>query len=244
MNDRNYYEAFSLVETIITMVIMSFLMLLVGYTFTTMLKTSITMDQKLTARDELDTGLELLKRTLKSAATDQIYIYDSSDTERVFQGGANYRVYTPNASDEVAQSVKDSFVDPGTGDFLRLGVGDDSGNEIHIVPAGSDRILCYGYFENADGDYGVLVKSSMSITEVDSPWNCFFSATEEYKKNTMILNSEDVNFTDFSVYYNDVGDNTVMVADLTAKPVKWIGDGEPTPYFSQIIVRTGKLDLN
>lgn len=223
---KDTYEAFSLIETIITMVIMAFLMLLVGYTFTTMVKTSIIMEQKIQARDELDTSLVLLNRLLKTADTEGIFIYNSSG-KRYFDK-SNYQVGSE-------ANVADAY-DNVLGE-------DTSGNEVHVVPEGTHRIICYGFFRDSD-DNGYLVKSSMPLNQISSPEKCFDSTTPYYEKNAMVLNSGDVNFMSFDASHFSIQDgNSLVIIGLTAEPNKWFGSNSPTPYSSQIIIRTGKLKL-
>jgi prepilin-type N-terminal cleavage/methylation domain-containing protein len=120
------------------------------------------------------------------------------------------------------------------------------GNEVHIQPANSDRVICIGYFRDQN-DKGYLLKSSMPAGT--NPIHCFNPDTQQYKMNTMILNSSDVNVDGFAARYINVEENgyitnLIFEIEISAIPDRWPGSNSPTPTVRTLYVKSNKLQIN
>lgn len=228
---KKYYDGFSLVEMLITMAIMMIVMLIVFVTFNTMVTTSIRSDLKLKARDEADMGLELLRKFLRHAEAEEIFVYNSA-TVRKFDQSA---VEVVNAAPP--QTVTSTYNTP-----LEEG---QPGNEIHMRPSGSDRWICFGRFVDSEGKGYFMKSSGVLDSDEDGIYeheDCFNNNLSDYKKNTIIINSDDVDFKNFTVrYYRSISENSMVLAELESIPSRWFGKSTPTSTIKQVVVSTGKL---
>jgi hypothetical protein len=222
---KKRYEGLSLVETLLTIVIITTVMLLASVTLTTLIKASAVSAARTTAREESEFILELLRRTIRNSHNDDILLYNVSG----------------RAFDE------DSGVVVADGDIGGYEVSLNEaqvGNEIHFRPTGFDRWVCLGFFPGQeDPEIGYLLKSSS--LSLDDPASCFDSATESYEQNAVVLNSTsiDVNYLEFE-YFNTQGNNVLMTIEVEVEPTEWSEQftGPVTPtYFKQAVVSTQKL---
>jgi hypothetical protein len=224
---KKKYEGLSLVETLLTIVIITTVMLLASVTLTTLIKASAVSAARTTAREESEFVLELLRRTIRNSHNDDIYLYsvsgrafDEGDGEVVGDGG------------------------PVSGYEVALNEG-QLGNEIHFRPTGFDRWVCLGFFPGLeDPDRGYLLKSS--TLSLSDPASCFDSSADTYKQNTIVLNSDSIDVNLFQMqYYLTQGSNVLMTIDVEVEPTNWSENftGPITPtYFKQAVVSTQKLD--
>ncbi|MBD3329299.1 hypothetical protein GF357_02285 [Candidatus Dojkabacteria bacterium] len=233
------YEAFTLIEMIVTILIMMVIMMMVAVTLNAMIRASLRSDVKLRVRDEVDTSLEIMKRFLSQADADEVRIYQSESIRSMNPGSMTIET----SSTANLQQVYSSSAASG------------AANEIHILPPGGDRYICFGYFKvpqsysppndfSPQPEQGFLVKTSYAVDNGYSPELCFDSSKADYKKNVIILNSDTINFADFILNFNSAGgENTYFDVKIGGKSNKWYGEDEQSLYYKQIAVSTGKLSI-
>lgn len=198
---KKMYEGFSLVEMLVTMIIISFVFSLVSVTLTTLVKVSTISTAKTTARDEASFVLELIQKNVRNSNISDIYVFNISG--RSYDG------------DKI---VEGSDV---TGYDEPLGPG-EQGNEIHLRPTGYSKWVCIGYFPSStDPDTGYILKSSSDDISSDHS-SCFDPESDDYKKYTMQLSSDEVDVDSFRVkYIESTYGNYIVIADLSVEPVYW-----------------------
>jgi len=197
------YEAFSLVEMLLTIAIIGIIMLLVATTLTTLIKVSMVSNSKNLARNDSNFVMEYMSRMLGNSTSSDIKIYDSSGA-RTFDLEA---MNTINGS-----NLEDAYVD-----------NQSVGNEIHIKSFGYDQWICIGFFKDSVvSDEGYLVKSIYYEDTLVDHSSCFEPIDESSSKNYALLHSDAVKFTNFNIEYMSVGDNSnLFVIDSTVIPVNW-----------------------
>lgn len=199
------YKGFSLIEMLMTIMILSVVMLMVASTLNTVIKVSNTANSKNQARSDINYIMDLLSRSISNSELDDIYIFNSSPV-RSF----DYLSGLPNikTSDENLLANVYNTTDYELKNFVGLA------NEIHIKLYGYTVWTCFGYFES-DG-YGYIVKATASdLTDHSTCFNSTASIT--------ILNSFSVDAKDFSIEYVDVGDekNSMFIINATVDPLFW-----------------------
>jgi len=195
------YEGFSLVEMLVTMIIIGFVFLLVASTLTTLIRVSTISTAKTTVRSESEFVLELIRRNVRNSNIGDVLVFNTSG--RVYNG---------------ITVVEDGDV-LGFDTPLDAGV---QGNEIHFRPNGYSRWICIGYFvDSEDANMGYILKSSSDDISSDHSV-CFDPDLSDYQKYTIQLNSEDVDINTFGVkYIESTYDNYMIIADINAEPVHW-----------------------
>ncbi len=195
------YEGFSLIEMLLTMVIIGFVFLLVSTVLSTLIKVSTISTAKTTVRNESEFILEIIKRNVRNSNIGDVLIYNTSG--RTYDG--------------------DTIVESGDvlGYETSLGAG-NSGNEIHFRPNGYSRWICLGFFvDTNDPEMGYILKSSSDDISSDHSI-CFDPETSDYKKYTIQLNSKEVDINSFAArYVESTYENYIIVTDINAQPVHW-----------------------
>lgn len=195
------YEGFSLIEMLLTMVIIGFVFLLVSTVLSTLIKVSTISTAKTTVRNESEFILEIIKRNVRNSNIGDVLIYSTSG--RTYDG--------------------DTIVESGDvlGYETSLGAG-NSGNEIHFRPNGYSRWICLGFFADTNNpEMGYILKSSSDDISSDHS-TCFDPETSDYKKYTIQLNSKEVDINSFAIrYVESTYENYIIVADINAQPVHW-----------------------
>lgn len=223
------YEAFSLIEMLITVVILGLLMLTCAIVLTTLIRVSTVASNKARVRTESEYMQELLKRTIRGTDPVSAKLYASPG-----------RYYIPESSIVLPAEGE------GTPYASELGEG-EFGNEIHLRPFGSNRWICVGFFlghnneEESDGTpKGYILKTTMEDTEY-SPEGCFNSA-ENNPLNYIVLNSRFVNVSEMEISYTITEDsNKEFVLNLHADAIYWyFAKGAPIKkdLYRQSIVKT------
>jgi type II secretory pathway pseudopilin PulG len=195
------YEGFSLVEMLLTMIIIGFVFLLVSTVLSTLIKVSTISTAKTTVRSESEFILELIRRNVRNSNVGDVLIYSTS--------GRTYDGETIVESGDILGY--DSPLDAG-----------EEGNEIHFRPNGYSRWVCIGFFlDTDDPDVGYILKSSTDDMSSNHSI-CFDPDTSDYEKYTIQLNSEDVDVDSFRVkYIESTYENYMIIADISAEPVYW-----------------------
>lgn len=194
------YKGFSLVEMLVTMIIIGFVFLLVSTTLTTLIRVSSISTAKTTVRSETEFILELIRRNVRNSNFGDVLVFESS--------GRTY-----NGEDIVEENVL-GFDEP-----LEEG---ENGNEIHFRPNGYSRWVCLSFFADTNNpDMGYILKSSADDISSDHSV-CFDPDEDSFKKYAIQLNSEEVDINNFSVrYVESTYDNYIIIADINAQPVYW-----------------------
>jgi type II secretory pathway pseudopilin PulG len=237
-NDK--YDALSLVEMLITIVILGMVLIVVSVTLTSMIKASAISSAKTQSRNESEFIFEVLKKHIKNADADQIVVY-----------GVQGRKVRDNGSlinsdpGKVGQSFEGVMSGSGSvGEVLEdTGL---KGNEIQLRPIGSSDWVCFAlypaenYTPKPDGTqtFGYLVKGIGKSAGRD----CL-----EPGSTVVVtpLNIDDINVTDFDVsYYRTPSGNFSFIIDLEVEPEHWIPGSQSKfepKYRRQIVVSTEKL---
>ena len=234
-NIKTRYEGFSLIEMLITIVIIGAVMLISATTLTTLIKVSTVSSDKTTVRNETEFILEMVRRTIRNSNPSDVYLFDTGD-HRVYNSELNVVVAASGVSDDM---IDDQYTEES---MLSENV---SGNEIHFRPYGFTSWVCIGFFASQDDpDFGYILKTS-----AQNLWGehqkCFDSAENDFSKYTIVLNSESVDVDSFDIsYILSTDGNYVFKFDVEAQPTKWyLGDGAPVnrKVFRQAVVTTGGL---
>lgn len=227
---KRKYEAVSLVEMLLTMVILSFVMIISGVVLTTMIRTSAMATSRTTVRTDTEFILELIKRNVRNSQPQDIKVFKVVD--RRFDEKTNTVVTTQSGS---------------LGGYDVPILEGDVGTELQFRPIGSDGWICIGFFEgieeNEEDRKGYILKGSSS--NLENPSDCFNSATSS--KEIMILNSYDSDVKSLNIsFYQGYGGNTIYLVESTLTPVFWVGGktGVSPEYVKQAITSTQKLTWN
>lgn len=226
---KKKYEAFSLVEMLITIVIIGIVMLIASVTLTTLIKISTVSSNKTRVRNETEFVLELVRRTVRNSNPADVMIYNSLDA-RMFDSENGIVVNNPAIAD--MSSIYSTPLDENV-----------SGNEIHFKPYGYANWMCIGFFRDIDPEkqLGYILKTSTQDLW-SSAQKCFDGTTEDYRMYTIELNSKDVDINSFNITYTKSTEgNYIIRFDLSAEPVSWyLAKGAPVnrEVFRQAVVST------
>ena len=217
------FKAFSLVEMIITLGIMSIVVLIATQTLNTVFRVSTISKFKTVTRNEMSFSMELVERLLANSNVRDVYIYNPTPSDGVNQP---IRYYNEERGDIVEEGnlLTTYGVETNPG---------DTGTEIHIRPYGYDMWVCIGYFLGKDtegnltGD-GYLLKRTvdqLGYSNTDHSL-CFSSDYNKTEEPILILNSEDVNVNSFLISYIKSSDiNNVFYVDMEMEPTSWVPGG-------------------
>lgn len=198
------YEAYSLVEMLITIVIIGIVMLIASVTLTTLIKISTVSSNKTRVRTESEFVLELVRRTVRNSNPSDVYIYNST-TARKYDPGGNIVIdeFGANLSAVYGSSLGENQV----------------GNEIHFRPYGYESWVCIAFFTSTlDPEIGYIVKTTAADL-TGRHQNCF---DEEYTGYMIPLNSEIVDIDNFEIAYTVLDDSNYMIRfDIDAEPTEW-----------------------
>jgi len=215
LNRKEKYEGFSLVEMLITIVIMGVVMLTASSTLTTLIKISTVSSNKTRVRSESEFVLELVRRTVRNSNPSDVYIFGSSSV----------RKYNPE--ENIVVNTNGSPTDP-----LLLAAyntpkrENEIGNEIHFRPYGYESWICIAYFQSTkDPNMGYILKTS-APNLLDQQNTCF---NDDASKYIIALNSEVVNIKTFEIAYTVLKDANYLIRfDIEAEPTQWyLAEGAP-----------------
>lgn len=209
-NRNKTYEAFSLVEMLITMVIIGIVMVTSALVLTTLIKVSTVTTNKTRVRTESEYMQEILKRTIRTTDPSNVQLYNTIETD-------NPKIYNPESS--LVTGSDDAYEYP-----LDVNL---KGNEIHLRPFGSNRWTCVGFFKSGEMERidntvpeGYILKTSMP-EEKYAPDKCF-NSTENDPSNYIVLNSRFVNVSKLEMMYTEsVDGNKEYFIDLYADALYW-----------------------
>jgi len=204
--NKQAYEGFSLVETLLTMVILAMVMLFVSSILNTVIKISHTANSKNRARSDINYVMDVYDRTLSNAKLEDIKMYNSSNA-REFSFDENgipviKEVQPLEEIYKVGNSIPDNI------------------NEIHARIYGYDTWVCLGYFKykNLGKEYGFIVESTSNNLDIDNHNICFAEDSP-----ITVLHSYSVDVSNFSIEYIDIGDgiNSMFVISSEFIPLYW-----------------------
>ncbi len=214
-NTKEKYEGFSLVEMLITIVIMGVVMLTASSTLTTLIKISTVSSNKTRVRSESEFVLELVRRTVRNSNPSDVYIFDSSDV-RKYDPEAN--IVINNDGNPQSPAVLQAYANPETENI--------AGNEIHFRPYGYESWICIAYFQSTANDgMGYILKTS-APNLLNNQATCF---DEDASKYVIALNSEVVNILNFDIAYTILKDSNYLIRfDIESEPTQWyLAEGAP-----------------
>ena len=199
------YEAFSLVEMLLTIAILGIVTLLVATTLTTLIKVSIVSNSKNQARNDVNFMTELLNRSLGNSNVGDITLYQSS-------GVRKFNRDTMKVEDEDS-GVGSTYSNP------TLSIGEPS-NEMHVRSYGYNVWSCIGFFQDSeDSEIGYLLKTTSYTLENHA--DCF----DENRSDgyVAVLHNFAVNVVDFNVEYLVVGDDgdNMFIINTVVEPRYW-----------------------
>lgn len=206
---RKTFKAFSLVEMLLTLGIMSIVMLIATQTLNTIFRVSAITQFKTITKNEIGFSVELIERLLANSNVVDVFLYDTEGTRQYNEGTG--KIETSGSSN--LEEVYGSAIENG-----------DKGNELHIRPYGYSLWVCLGYFKGVvSPEQGYLLKRT--VTELpDGHQSCF--DTERISVDTrplFVLNSDEVKVNDFSISYIKSSNlNNVFYLDLEMEPVHWV----------------------
>lgn len=226
---KTKYEGFSLVEMLITIVIIGVVMLISSTTLTTLIKISSVSSNKTRVRNETEFVLELIRRTVRNSDPSDVYIYNSF----------NARTY--NVTENIVEDTGE-VADLSTiyGSSLAQNT---NGNEIQFRPYGYENWICIGFFRSKENpDMGYLLKTSAQNLW-DQHSKCFVNNDpNDYTKYIIPLNSEIVDIDAFNIAYTVLQDSNYLIRfDIQAHPTQWyLAPGAPLnkEVYRQAVVST------
>ncbi|MCB9790681.1 hypothetical protein H6764_01520 [Candidatus Nomurabacteria bacterium] len=212
------YDGVSLVEMLITMVIMVAVLLVTSVILITLIKASAISSARTLSRNETEFLSQLLQRYIENSEADEIHVY--SVTGRTIDADGN-----------IGGSPVLAEVTAGSG---------DSGNEIQFRPIDSDKWICIAmYCDNASCNsnaIGYVVKSFSSAEGL----SCLDGTNQ-----VTFITADTVDLDNFEIQsYVDQSGNYSFIFDVTLKPIYWIPGRQSSfkpEYTRQLILSTGKL---
>lgn len=203
------YKGFSLVEVLLTIMILSIVMLLVASTLNTVIKASNTANAKNLARNDINYIMDVYSRLLSNAELSDIYLYNSSSV-REFALVNGLPVI--NSKPSLGTTYEDENL-----------VDQEKGNEIHVRLYNYEYWTCLGYFESTSGickdsnnKCGYIVKTTKQ--NLSNHADCFNSTSV-----ITVLQSFSLNVSDFGIQYIDIGDekNSMFIVNAQLTPLYW-----------------------
>ena len=219
------FKAFSLIEMLMTLAIMSIVVLIATQTLNTIFRVSTISKFKTVTRNEMAFSMELVERLLANSNVKDVYIFDPTPDQDIQQPENIARYY----DEENNRIVNYHNVDLGSVYNVETNSG-DSGTEIHIRPYGYNFWVCIGYFKGYKDDLptedGYLLKRTVDnlfegVNGADHA-SCFdheFSTSDPI----LVLNSDDVKVNDFEIsYIKSSNINNVFYIDMEMEPTSWV----------------------
>ncbi|MCC7290058.1 prepilin-type N-terminal cleavage/methylation domain-containing protein [bacterium] len=218
------YEGLSLVEMLITIVIITTVVLMASITLTTLIRTSAVTSARTTARQESEFVIELVRRSIRNSHTDDIRFYNVSG-----------RLYDESMSKIINSGTVQGY-DQAVGEGL-------SSSEIHFRPSGYNRWVCIGYFPTlSDQTKGYILKSS--YPDNIAPASCFDSDNIEYMQNAVVLNNSEVFADQFEMHHYSTPSGNVLITiaiEMKSKYEMSFSKNVQPAYYKQALVATQKL---
>jgi len=218
------YEAFSLVEMLLTIAIIGMVMLISSVTLTTLIKVSTVASNKIRARNESEFVLELVRRTVRNSDPSDVLIFSTQEARK-------FNIENMSVVDTGLEDIENVYQAIGETEI---------GNEIHFRPYGYKDWICLGFFESSqDSQKGYILRTSAENLSGQHE-SCFGSTPY-----IIVLNSDYVDTNSFNISYTISNDGNYLIRfDIESEPVDWyLGSGAPIKrtVFRQGIVSTEGL---
>ena len=230
-NRENSYDAFSLIEMLITIIILGFILLTCALVLTTLIKVSTVSTNKTRVRTESEYMQELLRRTIRTTDPANANIYNSIQV----------RTFDPATSTVISDNIEETYNNPLEESIV--------GNEIHLRPYGSSKWICVGFFYGKNNEMesdgktrkGYVLKTTMDSNNNYSPASCF-DPTQNSPYNYIVLNSRFVNVSNMEILFTRTEDeNKEFILNVHSNAIYWyFAKGAPLSrsVFRQSIVKT------
>jgi len=247
---KDRYQGFSLVEMLLTLVIVSIIIIVSSATLVALIKASSIAQARTLSRNESEYILEVLTRYLSNSDVDDVQVIqwnENNTYHRTIDPFSNLgfsQWHTANIADRYI-----SIVEPPVNATAAT-----AGNEIRFKRAGTQDFSCIGLYENVgvedDGsgrfDGSLVIRNVdsnplINVGEVNPNVPCFENNMSEF----IVLNSSDVYVSQFDIqYYVSSSENITYLIDLTIVPRAWaVGESSiiKPEYQRQLIITTSKL---
>ena len=203
---KRKYIGFSLVEMLLTVLLLSIIMMLVTITLNTVIKVSQASNSKNTTRADMTYIMDYIKRGLTNSQIEYIYIYDSLSNRYISTDSGQLKVSTDG-------DVSDIYADGKAGNMDSF----DNANEIHFKMYGYDVWTCIGYFKDVTGEYGYIVRNIHGDLDVGHS-SCFGEGEVVTPLHSFMVDTKS-----FSIDYLQVADNknSMFIIDATLQPLYW-----------------------
>jgi len=231
--DSKKYDAFSLIEMLITIIILGFILITCALVLTTLIKVSTVSTNKTRVRTESEYIQEILRRSIRTTDPMEARLYNSLEYRQF-----NSATSAVNTNTSI-QSPYESVLGEST-----------MGNEIHLRPFGSNRWICIAFFYGANNEMesdgetrkGYVLKTTMEDKFYrQNPGDCFDPA-KNHAYNYIVLNSRFVNVSKMEIMYTRVEDNNKeFIINLNSDAIYWyFAKGAPLQrdILRQTIVKT------
>jgi len=206
------YNGFSLIELLLTTMILVIIMLLVATTLNTVIKVSNTTNSKNTARSNMTYIMDFMSRALSNAELSDVYLFKSSGVRFLGEGdGGKLSI--------LSSPLGSTYANGNLGDEPK------GGNEIHIKLYGYDDWTCIGWFKDSTNpEYGYLVRTVYEEEMTDHS-NCF---NEDAVLTPMHAFMIDASYFDIEYIVVGDGQNRMFLLDAKLTPLYWpVGDTFP-----------------
>lgn len=227
------YVAFTMIEMLITMVIIAAIFLAIGSVISNMIKTSNTVSSRMLIREEGEYLAEVFRKYLRNSSVDNVRVYHRENPTITFDG-----YYGVSSLD--GEAIPPDLEHPAT--------------EIHFRPSGdaTNKVVCMGFFK--DGDQGYIVRTTNNL---EASWNdydperCFPDdppSDQIFRKNFASLNSDLVYIEGLEIEQVRTATNVYYTIHIDMKPAWGLGglsnyrdkDGAPK-YRKSFVVQTRQL---
>lgn len=214
--NKTKYEGLSLIEMIITLLIVGMVLVVTSSTLAALIKASAIASAKTMSRSETEFILELLEKSIMNSQSEQIVMLS---TERFL-----------TSEGEIIGNTNVTEVPFGGAQFA---------NEIHYRPVRTSEWVCIGFVKGGDGtDFqgqGFIVKGYSDVQNN----NCLMNGP------VVILSADEIDIQEFDIYgYTTSLGNYTFIIDMTVKPIYWIPGRQSViqpEYTRQLIVSTRRL---
>ena len=244
---KQKYAAFTFVEMLITMVVLSIIFLAIGNVVLSMIKSSNLVSGRMLVREEGDYLAEVFRKYIRNSSADSVRLYFRENPTIKFSG---YEVSEISSEEVVPYSPADM---------------DAFATEIHFRPSGDSKgkVVCIGFFRDPDG-IGYIVRTLNYMKEGESwssysPETCFPEDSpyldDDFRMNFLALNSYLVHIEGLEIrregldaFGERLSRNAYYSIDIDMNPSWGVGglsnyrsiEGSPT-YRKSLVVQTRQL---
>jgi type II secretory pathway pseudopilin PulG len=230
------YKAFTLMEMIVVMALIFIVFLAFVSVLTSMMRASNTVSARMVSRQEGEYISEVFRKFIRNASYDSIRVYRRH----------NPRITFSMDGEKVNYSHVINIAPLGY--TLLSSAGGTGGTEIHFRPSGNpNEVVCMGFFEDTVTGRGYIIRSKVTYAQ---PWHaynpnlCFSPATQDFRKNFMILNSDLIHIDTFTIDFSGGGLNNYYTFEMEMEPQLGVGgfsyyrDTRLPTYIKTFVVQT------